>query len=90
MRIGQPRARSFDDDHPQAELLGGPPALREELAPRAECAVEPQHHRTVGYAEFGIAEPTAVREMELALRSRLLDARDSGWMPQWVVHRLRH
>ena len=89
MGIGQPGARPLDDDHPQAETLGGTPSLREELAPRAECAVEPQHYRTRGIAELGIAEPTAVGQEELTFRPRLFDARDSGRMPQRVVHRLR-
>ena len=89
MRIGQPGARSLDDDDPQAELLSGAPPLREELAPRTECAVEPQHHRTRGIAKFGIAEAAAVGKVELTFRPRLFDTRNSRRMPQWVVHRLR-
>jgi len=59
------------------------------LAPRAERAVEPEHHRTRGIAELGIAEPTAVGQQELTFRPRLFNTRDSGRMPQWVVHRVR-
>ncbi len=87
MRIGEPGARSFDDDHPQAELLGGAASLRQELAPRAEGAVKPQHHRAVGVTEFRVAKPAAIGEMELTFRPRLFDTWDSGRMPQWVVHR---
>ena len=89
MRIGQPGARPLDDDDPQPECLGGTPTLRKELAPRTECAVEPEHHRTGGIAELGIAEPTAVGQEELTFCPRLFNARHSGRMPQWVVHRLR-
>ncbi len=86
MRIGEPGARPFDDDDAKAELLGGTPALGEELAPCAEGAVEPQHHRTRGVAEFCVAETTAVGEVELTFGSRLLDARYAGRVMQWVVH----
>jgi hypothetical protein len=86
VRIGKPGARSFDDDDAQAEPFGGTPALSEELATRAESAVEPEHDRALGIAEFCVAKTAAVGKMELTFGPRLFDARDTGRVMQWVVH----
>ncbi len=88
MRVGEPGARPLDDDDAQAELFGGAATLGQELATRAEGAVEPQHHRARRVTEFRVAEPASVGEVELTFRSRLLDTRDPRRMPQWVVHQI--
>ena len=66
--------------------LGGAPALGEELASGAECAVEPQDHRALGIAEFRVAEFPTIGEVELTFGPRLFDTRYAGRVVQWVVH----
>jgi len=62
VRIRQPSARPLHDDDAQTEVLGGTPPQHRELAPGAECAVKPQHHRTRRVTEFRVAKPATVRK----------------------------
>ena len=53
-----------------------------ELAPCAQGAVEPEHHRAGGVAELGVAKAATVGQVELAFRARLFDARNQRGMPK--------
>jgi hypothetical protein len=80
LAMSEQTAMPLDRGDKRLECFGGAPTEKRELAPATGRAVEPQHHLARRITVFGIAQSTAVGEVQASFGAGLFDA--------WHAHRV--